>query len=301
MAMVQIQNINWKKDTDFYVYISLFNIETKERSILKVNDIKFNFALSKHRFCTGFFKDKKHFPCRNLGMPTILTSISSQCYLCEKEEGFRDAFLFGKEPNENAKKYLAQEHYVYLAYFSPNIIKVGTSSLERKEIRPIEQDALIYAYIAKSDGFNIQKLEHEISKRFNITESVSSRHKVKYLFQKPIIENAKFKITNLFNKITDYYKDTEYKTWFLKELNIINHSDKPYIKYPETLDDFIYSAEFLCGKFVGLRGKILIVENYGNIIGIYKDNIIGHFIEGDSNEKYLPVKEQNNLQQPLFK
>lgn len=299
--MVQIQNINWKKDAGFYPYISLFNTETKERSVLKVNNFKFNFTLSKNRFCTGFFKDKKHYPCLNFGMPSILSTSSSQCYLCEKEEGFRDAFLFGKEPNENAKNYLKQEHFVYLAYFAPDIIKVGTSSLERQEIRPIEQDALIYAYIAKSDGFNIQKLEHDISKRFNITESVSSRHKVKYLSQKPILESAKFKIANLFKKITDFYKKSEYQSWFLKELNVIDHSDKPYIEYPETLDDFIYTTEFLCGKFLGLRGKILIIENYGNIIGIYKDNIIGRFIEGEIDKQYLLAKEQNYLQQPLFK
>ena len=166
--MLQLVDIRWeynKKIDNYFTSLRLRDKDSLELTSLALKDFTFNFDLSLEKYCIGYYSKNGFKPCPT-GLLTLPTQ--TQCSTCERLQGFMSAFIFGQEPNEQMKEHLAQKHYIYLAYFQPNIIKVGTAAESRFFLRPIEQDALIYSYIAENDGFNIQKLEHEISKKLKI-------------------------------------------------------------------------------------------------------------------------------------
>lgn len=301
-AEMQIVDINWKKSEYFYPAVTLYNQFTDEKATLNLLNHKLNFMLSENRYCSGnFLKGIWHSCTKNNGQSVVLRNNESQCLMCDKTEGFKDAVFFGKIPNENAKEYLEQDHFLYLTYFAPDIIKVGTASNIRKDIRLIEQDALVYAFIAKTDGYNILKLEHHISKNFNVPEAVSTRHKYKFLSQKPTLENAEFRIKNLFKSIKHFYKNTEFEKFLEKDnIKIVNLSFTANIFFPQKIDLYLSNVNYLSGNFLGLRGKILLLSNYDNIIALNKKRIIGKRIIGTSQNCYDIVSTQNNGQLTIF-
>ncbi len=184
-----------------------------------LRDYKFNWRLTANRYCPGYSDFNGYHPCKDNNI--LYKETYGLCFQCDQAQGFRSTFFFGGEPNEYMREYLAKKHYIYLSFFAPNILKVGTAADLRKEIRPIEQDALIYAYIAESDGFSIQDIEHDISDKLRISEAVSSSAKFKNLSLKPSTRVAKEQITSAYNRIKDFYKNDErFFSWIYESLNI---------------------------------------------------------------------------------
>jgi len=277
--MYQLIDIRWRYDEKTSKYTNVMDLReenSEETQKIELKDYNFNFALSEDKTCIGYYDKDKFHSCplkSKLDSPT-----RTQCYHCERLQGFKSAFLFGGEANENMSEYLSKKHLVYLAFFQPNIIKVGTASDIRKYVRPIEQDALIYAYIASNDGFNIQKLEHRISKEFNIVETVKSSHKLKFIREKINSKKASKEIEDTFNNIKSTLQESEYKTWLEKEINVIDLSGLPSVFYPDN-EIFPLKTELnLFGLFKGLRGNFLIVENAGNYFIFDKRYLIGRTI-----------------------
>ena len=277
----QIIDISWKFDNknNYYQTLLLYDHESKREQIILLKDYKFNWILSEHRYCPGINNKDSYEPCpRN----SILYKDSFQlCYECEKKLGFKAAFFFGEEPNEFMKKYLSKKHLIYLAFFSPNILKVGTAANSRRKIRPIEQDALIYSYIAESNGFNIQDLEHSISKKLTITESVSSSVKFKNLGLKPNLKLAKTEINKTFFKIKETFKDSSFSSWIFEGNKIIDLSSLEDLFFPQVNVNKVPKNEILnlSGSFQGLRGRFTIFENKGVLLAIDERKIIGRFIK----------------------
>lgn len=304
--MQQILDIKYKYiplEDFYYVSLKILDLQTQESqtitlsNVLKKNSLSFlNFGLSEKKYCTGYFKDNKRLPCllqKSKSLPAEISGTQTQCPVCEKAQGFKDAFLFGKEPNETAKKYLTQPHFVYLAVFYPNLLKVGTASNVRKFLRPIEQDALVYSYIAQSDGFNIQKLERKISKEFNITEFVQSSHKFKYLSLK-LPESSKNIILSTYKSIYSKLSCTdEFKEWFLKENEIKDLREEVY--YPKENITYLKNEKNLFGKFLGLRGKYLILENGNYEVALNKDFLTGRLIEGSFDNYEYQVQRDDTI------
>ena len=264
--MHQLIDINWKYlfQADKYIPTAkLFDLKTKE--VLKIDLPGYNFALkmSDEKYCTGYYLNGEYKEC---ALQTVLSSsTANQCDVCERLQGFKSTFFYGADPNENMQKYLSQKHFIYLAYFEPGLLKVGTASESRKNIRPIEQDALIYAYIAESDGFNVQKAEKYISKNFGITEHVNSSHKLKYISRKP---NTAFAYDLINRTIDKFHSKID---WKLEEelscslidrnkIEIKNLSTHENIHFPTTFE--VLDKELnLFGVFSGLRGRYLIIKS----------------------------------------
>ncbi len=281
--MIQIRDINWRhlNGEKFFPFIKLNenNLAESEQTFVHLQDgFNFNFKLSEEKFCVGYFTSGEFHKCP---IDSILTNNSyTQCPTCEKIQGFKSAFLFGEEPNENAAKHLSQVHYIYLAFFAPDLIKVGTAAESRKFIRPVEQDALIFTFIATQDGFNIQKLEHTISKRFKIRETIQSAHKFKHISERPNFERAERSLKDNYRKIYSALH-SEFKNWFYleDELKIYNLSDNPEIFYPEKEVTKVRDDYHLVGKYKGLRGKYLIIENDEAYFAFNIKFLIGRNIE----------------------
>lgn len=72
----------------------------------------------------------------------IIDEKYDQCAACQKRTGFNPAFYHAKtiSPQQEARN--QEPHFVYLAYFADDIIKVGISHAKRGNARLLEQGAL---------------------------------------------------------------------------------------------------------------------------------------------------------------
>ncbi|MCA9381384.1 DUF2797 domain-containing protein [Candidatus Dojkabacteria bacterium] len=292
----QIINISWKynkNDGSYYPTMTLFDHASNEEQIIMLRNYNFNYMLTTERYCPGYHYLDGYHPCP---YNNILNKDSySQCFYCDKKQGFREAFLFQGQANEFMQEYLKQKHYIYLAYFEPGIIKVGTAAESRKYLRPIEQDALVYMFIAESDGFSIQDLEHTISKEIGITEAVNSSHKFRYLNQKPNIDKAKKLLMSNFDRIHDRYKGNEkFSSWIIEKPELVDLSG--FVTYPE---DEVYKVknseiDYLIGKFHAIRGRYTIFESNNTLLAIDERKIIGKYIKSYQDNYQYKVENKKS-------
>lgn len=276
MLNLQILDITWKKvkDTEFLPIIKFYNTSEKTISNLLLTSYSFNFALSKDKFCTGYYKDGELIPCKfnNLSEDNSY----SQCNYCERMQGFKSSFIFGDLSHERSQEILSKDYYIYLAYFEPGLLKIGTANIERSSLRLVEQDALIFSFIAKDSGYTIQKLEHIISKKFGITETVKSSHKLKHLSKIPNLNYASELINSKYNQIKSNL-DSEHLTSILSKIDIIDLNNTNSFYYPN--ESHLVKDLNLFGSFLGLRGRYLIIENNETEIMLDINTLKGRYIE----------------------
>lgn len=179
--------------------------------------------------------------------------------------------------NQDVLNYCNTTHYVYIAYFPQNKIKVGTSSEIKKYIRLLEQGALYAIFIAKTPTGKIaRQIEKNIidngivgavttnykMKNINYTNSASSIKQVLTDKYKDILKfidegNLKYLIEPEFNCFDDIRNVINQKTLYDDiQLNLFNetvHQSKKMIIKEELKN--IY------GKFLFAVGKIIAIEN----------------------------------------
>jgi len=276
MTNLQINDITFKRTSDFEFnpVLKIYNTQTNEFNNIPLDNYTFNLKLSEQKFCTGYNKDGQHFECKFQNK--IDEKTAGQCSYCERIQGFKSAFIMGDLTHERSTEILSQEYYIYLAYFEPGVIKVGTANVARSNLRLMEQDCLLYCFIAKGTGYQIQKLEHLISKKLGITETVKSNHKFKYLNIKPNVELAKSKLSSTFDKVISLFADTEYSDLFFEEYIFKNLTDTNTVFFPEKYKKI--QDINLFGEFKTLRGRYLLIENI-EIAAFDINYLIGRFIE----------------------
>lgn len=277
MTNLQINDITFKRNSEysFSPVLKLFNTESKEFSSIPLQNYKFKFRLTEQKFCTGYNKDGKYFECK-FGNK-IDEKTAGQCNFCERIQGFKSAFIMGDLSHERSNEILSQQYFIYLAYFEPGIIKVGTANAERSNLRLMEQDGLYYCFIAKGTGYQIQKLEHIISRKLGITETVKSNHKFKYLGIKPNLELAENRLNSEFTRIVDSFaNDADYSALFFEECLFKNLTETNTIFFPDNYKKI--NDKYLFGEFLGLRGRYLLIQNTDT--AVFDINyLIGRFIE----------------------
>jgi len=294
--MYQLISFSWKyleESNKYLPQMKWFDSETKASQIIDLPNFQFYAKLSANKSCTGYYSETGYHACAS--NTQLYSSTASQCDACERIQGFKSAFLMGRNPNSRMEEYLSQDHLIYIAYFEPGILKVGTVAKSRKFIRLIEQDALIYTFIAESSGRNIQKIERYISKNFNITETVKSSHKIKFLSQKPDLDKARDLINSAFNRIAskiDSSLEEELKFKLYKgSLEIIDISNSSALYFPSNFQKLSQEVN-LVGNFKGIRGRNLIIENATKDYALDTDFLVGRYIDHIDEYTY---NEENQL------
>jgi hypothetical protein len=210
------------------------------------------------------------------------------CEECENINGFKYCVSCHGENcvtyNKNALDYCNQKHFVYLAYFPKDIVKVGTAHEMRKEERLIEQGALYRILIAEAPtGKTARQIENAISK-LGYKSAVSSRHKIQNLqFTKTETEIRelldiayKHIQQNLNNEFQDYllspyiYSNNkelvETLTVALKQTKQQQLSFFDDMVEPEY--QVISNVSSIDGEIVAVIGSIMLVKN-GKILRAY--------------------------------
>jgi len=148
------------------------------------------------------------------------------------------------------KRYCEQEHYIYLAAFSPKNIKVGIATLETFENRIVEQGALAVRKIAYAENRNEAiRLEKAIRLELGITDRVPTSEKERLLasgINIQAIENSLenyvkklYQTKNSFIKLRLFPKVEKFKMSNYYDLSTLNNK----------LTSFIYKkGETVCGN-----------------------------------------------------
>lgn len=305
--MLQIKNIYWtydEKNRKYSQKLKLFDNTSSTTKEIDLKDYSFKYKLSEERFCPGIgdeacVQNKKSEQGIETEITPIINTSYELCPVCEKKLGFRSAFFFREEPNEKMREYLSQTHYIYLAYFAPEIVKVGTASHQRRFIRPIEQDASAYVFIANNDGFGIQDLESAISKKLKITESVNSKTKFKNIGMKANTKKAEQTLLSNFDRVLNMFgNDEKFSDWLLKkeDLEPIDLSTHKY--FPEKKVNKVDHEEYthMSGNFLGLRGKYILFQNNSNIMAMNIRYVIGRMIEDYESEFSYFVEDDGQIE-----
>ncbi|MDQ6985829.1 MAG: DUF2797 domain-containing protein [Candidatus Dojkabacteria bacterium] len=278
MNNYQITNIGWRGN-DKHSYYPILELKDSEKKDIPLKDYVFNFRLSEEKFCTGyyeFYDNGNYYPCPLNNK--VESKTEDQCNFCESKFGFKSTFFYGKNPNESMRNFMKQDFLVYLTFFYPNIIKVGTTSAKRSGRRLIDQDALLYFFIAKGDAYQVLALEKYISKNFDIIERVSSRKKLKNIEFNNLSKKHHDLLISTYQSIYPKLKDKEkFKDMLYSPDNIaiVDFTKIDLLYFPDRKVNLMKDELILNGKFLGLRGKYLLLENDEQIFAFERNYLVG--------------------------
>lgn len=289
-----IIDFHWYKQTPYLVYRILGSKKVIKDKLL---GIKFNFRMSKKRLCPGAYSllEWKYSPCEQ--EVDLTGSKYERCRKCEDKIGFKNAFFFGEESVDGeVGKYLSQPHLLYLAFFAPGIIKVGTTSEQRGIDRLYEQDAQVFSYIAEASGRDIDSIERFVSDNFKIREHVQLQNKIKNLSLGVDQNEAERKIQDVFEKIKKGLNGTEFEDWLYPSIEV---------QYLERVGDVknLHDIEFLNeydeigGTILSVRGRLILFENDKSVFAIDGKKLIGQVLEDSDTDIKMAKK---NTQRSLF-
>lgn len=106
------------------------------------------------------------------------------CLKCRDKTGFNPAFYNANSVSAQQEKINQNPHFVYLAYFAPNVIKVGISQEERGIRRLLEQGARLAIKLETfSSALIARQYEAKISKLDGIVETLPVYKKLELIKQ----------------------------------------------------------------------------------------------------------------------
>lgn len=269
------QNPRWRL-TDFKSgEILNFSPDFEKELTIKI-DLSQRFCIGWHNLKTG-----EDFVCPD---KVILNKKYTQCQKCQQRTGFNPAF-YNVNPGEISLQQQARNakpHFVYLAYFSDNIIKVGISFSGRGITRLLEQGARAALILGEFSSANIARnYEEKISKMPEFCENVKANEKLKTLEQKFDFKKAEKKLLAARKKIEQIQKVDFEKN---QPLNL----DKFYMKdYNFTPREIILATDctqndnslIFSGVLKAQIGYILLSKQQNEIIALPLRKFIGYKIQ----------------------
>ncbi|MEV0277954.1 DUF2797 domain-containing protein [Streptomyces sp. NPDC050610] len=145
-----------------------------ERSSPLPPDRPLAFAFGKRRSCVGVRRGGRHTPCPE-GTTLLPSAVSAQCPPCARLD--RSHSVAADTIADDPRPY-----DVYLAWFGPDLIKVGITATEREGVRLLEQAALSYALLGRGPLMSARRAEAvlgaalAVPDRFPYASKRSARH-----------------------------------------------------------------------------------------------------------------------------
>ena len=133
------------------------------------------------KYCTGWvdFENRCSQICP--GHATVDEKYEN-CLKCRDKTGFNPAFYNASSVSAQQEKINQNPHFVYLAYFAPNVIKVGISQEERGIRRLLEQGARLAVKLETfSSALIARQYEAKISKLDGIVETLPVSKKMELI------------------------------------------------------------------------------------------------------------------------
>src|SRR3989344_2770641 len=278
-------------------YLITYNESSNLIKHLKLENFSFSWTISKQRKCPGYFDliSGKHFPC--LRQIDLSNTKKERCKECEIKIGFKEGFVYRSEmTNDTAKKYFQLEHFLYLAYFSPHIIKVGTANMLRKYDRLYEQGAFAYCFFASLKGLDILEVESFISRNTNIPERISNNIKLQIIKGLNINNLPIHTLKEKELQIETVLKNTNFRKYLLKNPEF-GEVYIPSIFKSKEIQNFIYLESLeeikeISGIILGVKGNFITFGNGNNIYIINGKELVGRTIEEYNNPKEIFINNR---------
>jgi len=277
----QLIRIKWENEQPLY---ELYN-RTKGEIVYKKALGKFSIHVKSIRHCIGSYElgTHKYIPCKN----DIIIKEKKTCKECEKYNGFEYCVSCHGEKcvtfNKDAIEYCNHKHFVYLAYFPDQIIKVGTAHELRKEERLIEQGALYRILIAKTPTGKLARLiENKISK-LGYKSSVTSKYKIQNLY----FSRSEYEIHELLNTAYEHIKqnlEVEFNDYFIKPyiynknsqiVESLNRTLRETEQLQLTLIDDIFKPQY--NIVSNISNKNVEIVAFVGSISLFKDEINNYY------------------------
>ena len=246
---------------------------------------KIEIEKAEKRYCIGYYDlfNRKNIPCTFY--EELTGSEYTQCKQCKIKSGV--SLCLGcngsvcKTNSDKAKQFCNQEHYVYLAYFPNDKLKVGTAVYYRRHERLLEQGAIYSIFLAKTkNGKLARRLETEIS-NIGIVQKVNTSYKINNIIINRNSEDIKNILINEYenikNKIDEGYKsyltEPEYNNFeiiynIVKE-NLIKKTEQINLFGDNEVEECIDYKKILNPEYI--KGEI--IATIGNLILLKEDNI----------------------------
>lgn len=142
--------------------------------------LKFDFSV---KYCAGWvdFENRCSQICPD---HAAVDEKYENCLKCRDKTGFNPAFYNANSVSAQQEKINQNPHFVYLAYFAPNVIKVGISQEERGIRRLLEQGARLAIKLETfSSALIARQYEAKISKLDGIAETLPVYKKLELIKQ----------------------------------------------------------------------------------------------------------------------
>ena len=142
--------------------------------------LKFDFSV---KYCAGWvdFENRCSQICPD---HATVDEKYENCLKCRDKTGFNPAFYNASSVSVQQEKINQNPHFVYLAYFAPNIIKVGISQEERGIRRLLEQGARLAIKLETfSSALIARQYEAKISKLDGVIETLPAHKKMELIKQ----------------------------------------------------------------------------------------------------------------------
>ena len=179
--------------SEFLLSYASFNADNKpfvecqvgdkiERHELFEQDLSLDFDFS-IKYCTGWvdFENRYSQICPDYA---TVDEKYENCLKCRDKTGFNPAFYNASSVSVQQEKINQNPHFVYLAYFAPNVIKVGISQEERGIRRLLEQGARLAIKLETfSSALIARQYEAKISKLDGIVETLPVHKKMELIKQ----------------------------------------------------------------------------------------------------------------------
>ena len=179
--------------SEFLLSYASFNADNKpfvecqvgdkiERHELFGQDLSLEFDFSV-KYCTGWvdFENRCSQICPD---HATVDEKYENCLKCRDKTGFNPAFYNASSVSAQQEKINQNPHFVYLAYFATNVIKVGISQEERGIRRLLEQGARLAIKLETfSSALIARQYEAKISKLDGIAETLPASKKMELIKQ----------------------------------------------------------------------------------------------------------------------
>lgn len=212
--------------------------------------IKFDLTT---RYCTGWY-DMRTGESHVCPEANVVGPKYDECPACQKRTGFNPAFYHATSVSEQQEERNQEPHFLYLAYFADDIVKVGISHAARGNSRLLEQGARSALILETFPSAHIaRQYEAKIAALSGICETVQLRKKVAALTNNYDREAAEAKLYE-----TRSHIESELSTTFTKN-DALTFDE---IFFPGGTPDFsdAYDASpqnLISGQAIGMLGSLL--------------------------------------------
>jgi len=230
--------------------------------------LEFDFST---KYCTGWvdFENRCSVPCPDHATVDVKYE---NCVKCRNRTGFNPAFYHTDTVSKQQEKINQQPHYVYLAYFAPDTIKVGISQESRGLRRILEQGARL---ATKLEVFNsaliARQYEEKISSQAGIVETVLQRKKME-LLRDPFDEELARK------QLLEIQQQIESKLAVEFNGAEIIETAQYYSRQPVDPSTAIQldQPKQMVGEVVAVIGKTLVTKHQSNLLAYNLRQFLGY-------------------------